>query len=79
MLNGFLTSVVPFVVILVLLVVIHELGHFVTAKLAGITVREFGFGYPPRLFGFTYKGTIYSVNALPLAAVAEVNCPCQWK
>ena len=65
--------------VLLLLVFVHELGHFVTAKLAGITVREFGFGYPPRLFGFTYKGTIYSVNALPLAAVAEVNCPCQWK
>ena len=48
--------------ILLVLVFVHELGHFVTAKLSGITVREFGFGYPPRLFGITYKGTIYSLS-----------------
>src|SRR5438270_2947500 len=59
--------------ILLLLVFVHELGHFVTAKLAGITVREFGFGYPPRLFGFTYKGTIYSVNALPLGGFTRLE------
>ena len=59
--------------VLLLLVFVHELGHFVTAKLAGITVREFGFGYPPRLFGFTYKGTIYSVNALPLGGFTRLE------
>lgn len=59
--------------ILLLLVFVHELGHFVTAKLSGITVREFGFGYPPRLFGVTYKGTIYSINLLPLGGFTRME------
>ena len=58
--------------ILLLLVFVHELGHFVTAKLSGITVREFGFGYPPRLFGVTFRGTIYSVNLLPLGGFTRM-------
>lgn len=59
--------------ILLLLVFVHELGHFVTAKLSGITVREFGFGYPPRLFGVTYKGTLYSLNLLPLGGFTRME------
>src|SRR5579884_3803702 len=58
--------------ILLLLVFVHELGHFVTAKLSGITVREFGFGYPPRLFGVTFRGTIYSINLLPLGGFTRM-------
>ncbi|MGH2470639.1 MAG: RIP metalloprotease RseP, partial [Chloroflexota bacterium] len=58
--------------ILLLLVFVHELGHFAVAKLSGVTVKEFGFGYPPRLFGFTYKGTIYSVNLLPLGGFTRM-------
>src|SRR5713226_7677003 len=59
--------------VLLLLVFVHELGHFVTAKLAGITVREFGFGYPPRLFEITYKGTVYSLNLLPLGGFTKLE------
>ena len=59
--------------ILLLLVFVHELGHFVTAKLSGITVREFGFGYPPRLFGVTFKGTMYSLNLLPLGGFTRME------
>lgn len=59
--------------ILLLLVFVHELGHFVTAKLSGITVREFGFGYPPRIFGITYKGTMYSINLLPLGGFTRME------
>jgi len=58
--------------ILLLLVFVHELGHFITAKLAGITVTEFAFGYPPRLFGVRYKGTLYSVNLLPLGGFTRM-------
>lgn len=53
-LNVFGYSVIPFVVILIVLVVVHELGHFVTAKLAGVRVLEFGLGYPPKLAGFRF-------------------------
>ena len=46
-----LTSVLPFLAMIVVLIVIHELGHYITGKLAGVKVLEFGLGYPPRLFG----------------------------
>jgi len=54
------------------LVFIHELGHFVTAKLFGIKVLEFGFGFPLRMVGFTYRGTIYSLNWLPFGGFVKM-------
>ena len=48
---GFLITVGSFLLVLTGLVLVHELGHFVTAKLAGVTVQEFGVGFPPRVFG----------------------------
>lgn len=45
-------TILIFVVLLGMLVFVHELGHFITAKRNGIRVDEFGFGFPPRLFGF---------------------------
>src|SRR6266699_2879985 len=65
-------SIVPFVVVLVLLVVIHELGHFITAKLSGIKVLEFGIGYPPRLWGRRFGETEYTINALPLGGFVRM-------
>ena len=44
-------SIIIFIVILLVLVVSHEFGHFIVAKKSGIRVDEFGFGFPPRLFG----------------------------
>ena len=55
-----------FLAILVALVVVHELGHFFAAKLCRVTVLEFGVGFPPRLFGIRWRGTLYSLNLLPL-------------
>lgn len=55
---------VLFILILVALIVVHELGHFTVAKLFGIRVDEFGIGFPPRLFGKKFGETIYSVNLL---------------
>ena len=70
--SAVLSSVLPFLAILVLLVVVHELGHFITAKLAGIRVLEFGIGYPPRLFAFRRGETEYSVNILPLGGFVRL-------
>ena len=52
--------------VLAFLIFIHEFGHFATAKLFGIRVLEFGFGFPPRMIGIPYRGTVYSINWLPL-------------
>jgi len=49
-----LLTIITFVIILGLLVLVHELGHFISAKIFKTKVEEFGFGLPPRLFGF-YK------------------------
>jgi len=65
-------SVVPFVAIIVVLVVVHELGHFITAKLAGVGVQEFGLGYPPRLWAKKLGDTEYSINALPLGGFVRM-------
>lgn len=67
-----LYSVLPFLAMLVALIVAHELGHFFTAKLFKIKVLEAGLGYPPRAWGFTWKGTIYSVNWIPLGGFVRL-------
>ncbi len=59
-------TVLIFLTVLGIVVVVHELGHFSVAKLAGVRVLEFGLGYPPRLFGFRRGETVYSLNLLPL-------------
>src|SRR5581483_9085022 len=67
-----LSTVLIFLVVLSVLVLAHELGHFVLAKRAGIKVQEFGFGYPPRLFGVRVGETIYSLNLLPLGGFVKM-------
>lgn len=54
------------------LIFIHELGHFATAKWFGIKVTEFGFGFPPRIFGVRYKETVYSINWIPLGGFVRM-------
>ena len=58
--------------ILALLILVHELGHFITAKRFGIKVIEFGFGFPPRIFGFSRNDTIYSINLLPIGGFVKM-------
>ncbi len=65
-------SILAFVVVLGLLVFVHELGHFLTAKKAGCQVDEFGFGFPPRLFGVKRGETIYSLNWIPLGGFVKI-------
>jgi len=48
-----------------ILVFVHEAGHFFTAKFFKIKVEEFGFGFPPRLWGKRRGETIYTINAIP--------------
>lgn len=64
--------ILPFFVMLIGLIVAHELGHYVTAKLFGVKVLEAGLGYPPRAWGFNWKGTLYSVNWLPLGGFVRL-------
>ena len=53
------------IVALSVILIVHELGHFIAAKATGIRVEEFGLGYPPRLVSFKRGETRYSLNAIP--------------
>ena len=66
---GFLS----FVIVFNLLIFIHEFGHFVTAKLSGVRVEEFGFGYPPRILKLgTWRETTISLNMLPVGGFVRM-------
>ena len=54
------------------MVVVHEFGHFFAAKKFGIRVDEFGFGFPPKLFGKKYGETEYSINLLPIGGFVKI-------
>src|SRR5690242_7185307 len=58
--------------VLGVLVVIHELGHFVTARMLGIRVEEFGIGFPPRVFAIRHNCIDYSLNALPIGGFVRI-------
>lgn len=78
-----------FLLILSVLVLIHEAGHYLAARFFGVKADEFGYGFPPRLIGFvkdkgrwkrigrtdrgTYPGTIWSINWLPLGGFVRIK------
>jgi regulator of sigma E protease len=67
-------NIVTLLVILVTLVVLHELGHFVAARLAGVRVHEFGVGFPPRaLILRRGKETLYTLNWLPIGGFVRLE------
>jgi regulator of sigma E protease len=62
-----MTAIAQFVGALAALIIVHELGHFIAARLAGVEVEEFGLGFPPRLATlFTAGGTRFTLNWIPL-------------
>mgnify|MGYP001602951936 CR=1 FL=1 len=65
-------AILIFIVVLVVLVLAHEAGHFFTAKGFGIKVEEFGFGFPPRVAGIKKGETLYSFNILPLGGFVRI-------
>lgn len=65
-------SIIIFIAILSFLVIIHEFGHFITAKKSGIGVEEFGFGLPPRIWGKKIGETLYSLNWLPFGGFVRL-------
>lgn len=65
-------NIIVFFVILGILVLIHEFGHFIAAKRNGILVEEFGFGFPPKIFGIKIGETLYSFNLFPLGGFVKL-------
>ncbi|KKP87123.1 MAG: RIP metalloprotease RseP [Parcubacteria group bacterium GW2011_GWC1_35_8] len=65
-------NILIFIIILLVLVLVHEFGHFFTAKKFGIRVDEFGFGFPPKIYGKKYGETEYSLNLLPIGGFVKI-------
>ena len=62
------------IILFVLLVVVHEFGHFIAARKNGVEVEEFGIGFPPRAKVLTKKnGTEYTLNWLPLGGFVKLK------
>ena len=66
-------SIVIFILVLSILILVHEFGHFIVAKKSGIMVEEFGIGLPPRLIGKKIGETIYSINWLPFGGFNRMH------
>jgi regulator of sigma E protease len=69
----FLVSAAAFVVLIGVMVVVHEFGHFAVAKLCRVRVEAFSFGFGPRLFGVKYGDTDYKVCLLPLGGFVKMT------
>lgn len=65
-------DLIIFIVALSILVLVHEWGHFMAARKTGVKVEEFGLGLPPRIIGKKIKGTIYSLNWLPIGGFCKL-------
>jgi regulator of sigma E protease len=71
--HDFLVSAIAFLVLIALMVVAHEFGHFAMAKLCGVRVEAFSVGFGPRLFGVKYGDTDYKVCLLPLGGFVKMT------
>ena len=67
-----LTTIGSFLLALGVLVFVHELGHFLVAKWAGIRVERFSLGYPPKMIGFTRGETEYCISWIPFGGYVKV-------
>ena len=66
-------TILIFIIILLVLVIIHEAGHFFAAKGSGVRVDEFAFGFPPRLFSVKKGETTYAFNLLPIGGYVKIH------
>jgi len=71
--HEFLVAAVAFIVLVGVMVVVHEFGHFAVAKLCKVRVEAFSFGFGPRLFGIKYGDTDYKVCLLPLGGFVKMT------
>lgn len=65
-------TIIAFIVVLGILVIVHELGHFIAAKKTGVKVEEFAIGFPPRIYSIKKGETNYSINAFPLGGYVKM-------
>ena len=65
-------SILLFILVLIVLILVHEFGHFIVAKMFGIRVDEFGIFFPPKLFGIKWGETEYTFNSIPVGGFVKI-------
>jgi regulator of sigma E protease len=65
-------TVIEFAIVLGIMVLVHEFGHFLVAKLCGVRIETFAIGFGTRLFGYVHNGTDYCIRALPLGGYVKM-------
>jgi len=65
-------NITLFIAVLFVLILVHELGHFLTAKWTKMKVEEFAIGFPPRLFSWRRGETVFSLNLLPIGGFVKI-------
>src|SRR5215469_12317055 len=68
-----MTTVIQLAIVLGIMVLVHEFGHFIVAKLCGIRVEVFSIGFGKRLIGFNRGGTEYQIAAIPLGGYVKMS------
>ncbi|WP_340082127.1 RIP metalloprotease RseP [Terribacillus sp. FSL K6-0262] len=67
-----MTTIIAFILVFGLLVFVHELGHLIFAKRAGMLAREFAIGFGPKIFTWTKNETLYTIRLLPIGGYVRV-------
>ena len=65
-------SILLFIIVLSVLIIVHEAGHFLTAKRSGVKVDQFALGFGPKLFSWHFQGTEYRLCAIPLGGYVKM-------
>src|SRR5690349_17979180 len=65
-------SFITLIIVISILVFVHELGHFIAAKISKVRVDEFAIGFPPKLFSFKWGETLYTVNLILLGGFVKI-------
>jgi regulator of sigma E protease len=68
----FLPTLIIFLLTFTVIIAVHEFGHYLTARLLGMKVLEFAFGFPPRIFAIRHAEIDYSINAIPFGGFVRI-------
>ena len=66
-------DIVWFLIVVGVIIFVHELGHFLAAKSVGMRVEKFSLGFPPKIKSYHYKGTDYTISAIPLGGYVKIS------
>ncbi|MCX6783638.1 MAG: M50 family metallopeptidase [candidate division WWE3 bacterium] len=67
-----LITILVFLILFSIIIMFHELGHFLAARASGVLVEEFGWGFPPKIWGKKIGKTTYTINALPIGGFVRL-------